>query len=99
MCSSDLQLCENMGRGLVAWDIASKYEDLKELSNQAAFWTALTNTNGVDCDGASACDGLLVRQLKSLPKMNQPHNFPVPVVMAANFWWSNSNVLLHLPVR
>ena len=55
-----MQLCENMGRGLVKWDTSESYLDLKEMSYTAAFWTALTNTNGEDCDGASVCDGLLV---------------------------------------
>ena len=55
-----MQLCENMGRGLVKWDTADSYLDVKHLSNQGAYWTALTNTNGEDCDGASACNGLLV---------------------------------------
>ena len=55
-----MQFCENMGRGLVKWDTTDSYLDLKHLSDQGAFWTALTNTNGADCDGASECDGLLV---------------------------------------
>ena len=58
--SQAMQLCENMGRGLVKWDTSESYLDLKEMSYTAGFWTALTNTNGEDCDGASDCDGLLV---------------------------------------
>ena len=58
--SQAMQFCEDMGRGLVKWDTAPSYLDLKHLSSQGAYWTALTNTNGADCDGASACNGLLV---------------------------------------
>ena len=52
--------CETLGLGLVKWDTADIYIDMKHLSNQFEFWTALTNRNEVNCDGASACDGLLV---------------------------------------
>ena len=63
-----MQFCENMGKGLVKWDTADSYLDLKHLSDQGAFWTALTNTNGEDCDGASACNGLLVKFAILAPK-------------------------------
>lgn len=89
-----MQFCENMGKGLVKWDTADSYLDLKHLSDQGAFWTALTNTNGEDCDGANACNGLLVKIL-SWSKMTPSQNCLVSLAVATNFWWANSNVLVH----
>ena len=57
-----MQLCENMGKGLVKWDSADKYLDMKYLAGQGAYWTALTNTNGNGCNSPNVCDGLLVQQ-------------------------------------
>ena len=55
-----MQLCENMGKGLVKWDTADKYLDMKHLTSQAGYWTALTNNNGNGCNSAYVCDNLLV---------------------------------------
>ena len=55
-----MQLCENMGKGLVKWDTADKYLDMKHLTSQAGYWTALTNINGNGCNSAYVCDNLLV---------------------------------------
>ena len=83
-----MQLCENMGRGLVKWETADSYLDLKHLSSQGAYWTALTNTNGEDCDGASACNGLLVMTKWKKPlKPKLLHKHFVHLALAANFWW------------
>ena len=59
-----MQLCENVALGLAKWDTAQSYEDMKDISNRlyitTGLWTALTNTNGQDCDGANDCNGKLV---------------------------------------
>ena len=59
-----MQLCENVGKGLVKWDTADKYLDMKHLTGQGAYWTALANTNGNGCNSPSVCDGLLVQSDK-----------------------------------
>ena len=55
-----MQLCENMRKGLVKWDTADKFLDMKYLASQGGYWTALTNTNGNGCNSANVCDNLLV---------------------------------------
>ena len=70
-----MQLCENMGKGLVKWDTADKYLDMKHLTSQAGYWTALTNINGNGCNSANVCDNLLVVSLgRDRSKLNFPNN-------------------------
>ena len=83
--------CETLGLGLVKWDTADIYLDLKYLSNQFEFWTALTNTNEEECDtrslGPSACNGLLVRAKYQKNPMVYQNNLSL-IAMAANIWWA-----------
>ena len=59
-----MQYCENLGLGLAMWDTAQGYADMKDIADSwqvnNGLWTALTNTNGKNCDGAQACNGKLV---------------------------------------
>ena len=90
--------CETLGLGLVKWDTADIYLDLKYLSNQFEFWTALTNTNEEECDtrslGPSACNGLLVRAKYQKNPMVYQNNLSL-IAMAANIWWAKWDVLRH----
>ena len=93
-----MQLCENMGKGLVKWDTADKYLDMKFLAGQGAYWTALTNTNGNGCNSPSVCDGLLVQSDKK-KNIELPLTNSSPLGVAANIERANSNLLIHIRLR
>ena len=62
--SKAMEFCEHVGLGLAMWNTPQSYADMKDISNsnnvETGLWTALTNTNGQDCDGANDCNGKLV---------------------------------------
>ena len=60
-----MEFCEGVGKGLAKFDTADDYANLRDITSgdvlDKAAWTALNNQGGQDCDGASACDGKLVK--------------------------------------